>query len=254
MRDIKRDPYDVLGISRTATTSEIKTAYRKLALKHHPDKVVPPPGCDQHELEELRREASRTFADISAAYGILSDDAKRERYDHIYKYGGGPCASNGSGTSSFDDNNKKNVFVTPFFNNMMRKNSNNDGNKKRGLFGFHFSFAATSTSSSAGPDGARKFVTRTTKIENGRKTRIVETTTIFPDGRREVHVESEGISNNTASVEDRDNSTDQRGDWCEKDSYYSFGNNDGVSHWMDKVRNFIACPCALPYYEAQAVS
>jgi len=240
MRDVNRDPYGVLGISRTATTSEIKTAYRKLALKHHPDKVIPPPGCDQRELEDLRREASRTFADISAAYGILSDDAKRERYDHIYKYGGGPCSSNGSG-SSFDDVNKKNAFVTPFFNNMMR--TRNDGNKKRSLFGFHFSFAATSTSSTAGPDGARKFVTRTTKLENGRKTRIVETTTIYPDGRREVHVESEGIDDD-----------DQRDDWNEKDSYYSFGHNNGVYNWMDKVKNFIACPCALPSYEPQTAA
>ena len=67
------DPYEVLGVSREATESEIKKAYRKLALKHHPDK---------QSTEEGRRQASEVFAKISNAYEILSDPQQRQEYDN----------------------------------------------------------------------------------------------------------------------------------------------------------------------------
>ena len=67
------DPYQVLGISKDATESEIKKAYRKLALKHHPDKQT---------TEERRKQASEVFAKISNAYEILSDPQKRREYDN----------------------------------------------------------------------------------------------------------------------------------------------------------------------------
>lgn len=75
--------YEVLGVSKDADEKEIKKAYRKLAVKHHPDK-----GGDEH-----------LFKEINAAYEILSDSKKREIYD---KYGlegveqeGGPAAAGG---------------------------------------------------------------------------------------------------------------------------------------------------------------
>ena len=71
------DPYQVLGVSREATESEIKKAYRKLALKHHPDK---------QSTEEGRRQASGVFAKISNAYEILSDPQKRQEYDNRGRY------------------------------------------------------------------------------------------------------------------------------------------------------------------------
>jgi DnaJ family protein B protein 6 len=71
------DPYQVLGVSREATESEIKKAYRKLALKHHPDKQT---------TEESRRLASDVFVKISNAYEILSDPQKRQEYDHTDRY------------------------------------------------------------------------------------------------------------------------------------------------------------------------
>jgi DnaJ-class molecular chaperone len=64
-----RDPYDVLGVQKTDTESAIRTAYRKLAKKHHPD------------LNPGKPEAAERFKEISAAYGILSDAEKRARYD-----------------------------------------------------------------------------------------------------------------------------------------------------------------------------
>ena len=65
----KRDYYEVLGVSRTASQDEIKKAYRRLALKYHPDK-----NPDDSQGEEKFKEACE-------AYEILSDPEKRTRYD-----------------------------------------------------------------------------------------------------------------------------------------------------------------------------
>ena len=65
----KRDYYEVLGVERGAGDSEIKSAYRKLALKHHPDR-----NQGDAAAEELFKEASE-------AYEILSDADKRAQYD-----------------------------------------------------------------------------------------------------------------------------------------------------------------------------
>ena len=64
-----RDPYQVLGIARTASQDEIKTAYRRLAKKLHPD------------LNPGRPEIERQFKDVASAYDLLSDPAKRGRFD-----------------------------------------------------------------------------------------------------------------------------------------------------------------------------
>jgi len=64
-----RDPYEVLGVARTTTQDDIKSAYRKLAKKNHPD-LNPGDGA-----------AAARFAEIGNAYGILSDPDKRGRFD-----------------------------------------------------------------------------------------------------------------------------------------------------------------------------
>jgi curved DNA-binding protein CbpA len=63
--------YATLGISRSASSAEIKRAYRKKALEHHPDKVAP----------SQREEAAERFKEIQEAYTTLSDPAARRRYD-----------------------------------------------------------------------------------------------------------------------------------------------------------------------------
>ncbi|RAL68464.1 hypothetical protein DID88_007192 [Monilinia fructigena] len=65
------DLYAILGISKDATKSEIKKAYHKAALQHHPDKVA----------EDQREEADEKFKTVSQAYEILYDEEKREMYD-----------------------------------------------------------------------------------------------------------------------------------------------------------------------------
>jgi molecular chaperone DnaJ len=80
----KRDYYEVLGVSKEATKEEIKKAYRKQALKYHPDKN---PG---------NKKAEESFKEAAAAYEVLSNDEKRARYDR-YGHAGVSGAGNGFG-------------------------------------------------------------------------------------------------------------------------------------------------------------
>jgi len=66
----KRDYYEVLGVSKTASKEEIKDVYRKLALQYHPDRNKAP-------------DAEERFKQISEAYAVLSDDEKRAQYDQL---------------------------------------------------------------------------------------------------------------------------------------------------------------------------
>jgi molecular chaperone DnaJ len=88
----KRDYYEILGIARTATDVEIKKAYRKLAVQHHPDKN---PG--DHTAEERFKEAAE-------AYSVLSDSQKRAAYDRFGHQGvGGAGAGFDPGFSNIED-------------------------------------------------------------------------------------------------------------------------------------------------------
>lgn len=81
----KRDFYEILGISKGASESEIKKAYRKLAIKYHPDK-----NPDDKEAEAKFKEAAE-------AYEVLSDPQKRQRYDQYGHAGLGGAAGGGGG-------------------------------------------------------------------------------------------------------------------------------------------------------------
>jgi molecular chaperone DnaJ len=89
----KRDYYEVLEVNRNASETEIKKAYRRLALKFHPDK-----NPDDKTAEE-------GFKEISEAYTVLSDNQKRAAYDQFGHAGvnGGGFSSGGFGGSPFED-------------------------------------------------------------------------------------------------------------------------------------------------------
>ncbi len=89
----KRDYYEVLGVSKNASDDEIKKAYRKLAVKYHPDKN---PGD---------KEAEAKFKEINEAHDVLSDKQKRARYDQFGHAGVGGASGGAYGGNPFAGGN-----------------------------------------------------------------------------------------------------------------------------------------------------
>ncbi|KAJ0181746.1 hypothetical protein K1T71_002468 [Dendrolimus kikuchii] len=88
----RKDYYKILGVEKTASEDDIKKAYRKRALVHHPDRHA---GAADAE----RREQERRFKEVGEAYGVLSDPRKRARYDH-----GQDIDDDGAGRADIDPN------------------------------------------------------------------------------------------------------------------------------------------------------
>ncbi|WP_341655836.1 DnaJ C-terminal domain-containing protein [Blattabacterium cuenoti] len=89
---MKKDYYEVLGVSRNASPEEIKKAYRKLAIKYHPDKNL-----------DNKKEAEEKFKESAEAYEVLSNTEKRQRYDKF-----GHSGIKGSGLGS--EMNMEDIF------------------------------------------------------------------------------------------------------------------------------------------------
>lgn len=87
----KRDFYDILGLHRGATAEEIKKAYRRLAMKHHPDRAAGD-----------KKAAEAKFNEIQEAYDVLSDPAKRRNYDQFGHAGVGAGPSGAGGPPGGD--------------------------------------------------------------------------------------------------------------------------------------------------------
>ena len=124
----KRDYYDVLGVNKNATPNELKSAYRKLAIKYHPDKN---PGD---------KSAEDKFKEASEAYGVLSDKSKKENYDnfgHAAFENGGGGRGGFSGFGGFSGADFSDIFED-FFGDFggggrrsSRKSSSNRGSDLR---------------------------------------------------------------------------------------------------------------------------
>ncbi|XP_045420747.1 dnaJ homolog subfamily B member 6 isoform X1 [Lemur catta] len=220
------DYYEVLGVQRHASAEDIKKAYRKLALKWHPDKNP-----------ENKEEAERKFKQVAEAYEVLSDAKKRDIYD---KYGKEGLNGGGGGGSHFDNpfgfgftfRNPDDVFREffggrdPFsfdlfddpFDDFFGNRRGPRGSRNRGTGSFFSAFAGfpsfggfssfdtgftsfgslghgglTSFSSTSfgggGGMGNFKSVSTSTKIVNGRK---ITTKRIVENGQERVEVEEDG--------------------------------------------------------------
>ncbi|OMJ78801.1 hypothetical protein SteCoe_21329 [Stentor coeruleus] len=204
----KQDYYEILGIPKSATDDQIKKAYRKLALKWHPDKNP-----------ENKNEAEQKFKEIGEAYSVLSDPNKRTIYD---KYGfegleGRGASGDFSGFHHFNFTDASEIFrqffgdndpFADFFGDNMFGGFGGFGSNKKAKntkkspfsnFGFggfdnddFFSgfsggsgFTSFSSSSSYGNGGISKSVQTVVETVNGKTVKKTVTTVKHPDGRVE---------------------------------------------------------------------
>jgi len=170
--------YEVLGVDKKASKTDIKKAYRTLALKHHPDRN-----------RGNEKEAEILFRDISEAYEVLSDTESRADYDRSLKRGGGgdfrSFRSRHQGSNNhrdpfaqFNDLFKNDDFFKEKFQGMDDMfDKMFDGVKpkpggaaKSGGGGSSFSFSFSSSSSSGGSGGNRRATTQTYSSGGGRGT------------------------------------------------------------------------------------
>ena len=168
--DDENDYYKILGVKKEATDAEIKKAYRKLALKWHPDKNP-----------NNREEAEEKFKKINEAYSVLSDKDKRRQYDR-----------GGDFSFDFGSFNADDIFKDFFggkdpFSEFFKFDDDNDfgggfnfETNFGGDFGGSFSFSSFSSSSS----GSKRTITKTV---NGKTVHRTEETT-FKDGKKQVIV------------------------------------------------------------------
>jgi molecular chaperone DnaJ len=87
----KRDYYEVLGVNRDATEDDLKKAYRRLAMKWHPDRNPDNPKAEEH------------FKEAKEAYEVLADGSKRAAYDQFGHAGVNPQAGGGGPGAGFGD-------------------------------------------------------------------------------------------------------------------------------------------------------
>jgi molecular chaperone DnaJ len=99
-----KDYYKILGINKSSTKEELKKAYKKLALKYHPDKAP----------KEKEKEYEEKFKEISEAYSILSDNSKRKNYDTFgnddFNQSSGGSGFGGQGFGNFRSDDLSSIF------------------------------------------------------------------------------------------------------------------------------------------------
>lgn len=204
MSQKRRDYYEVLGVTKNSTLDDIKKAYKKLAMKWHPDK-------NPNDMEM----AKEKFREVSEAYQVLSDPEKRKNYD-AYGFDGPKV---GGFSSNFDFSDADSIFKQFFRNSGFdneedemffgsifgRKNKNgqrggfgsfggfggfnsmfdNDDFFNSG-FGKMGSFSSFESSGGGSGFGTRKSVSTTTKTVNGKTTTVKKTTVFKEDGSQQV--------------------------------------------------------------------
>lgn len=160
-----KDYYEILGVKRDASEAEIKSAYRKLARKYHPD-------------VNKTKEAESKFKDINEAYEVLSDKAKRQRYDSLgsnwqggqsytpppgfeqFNFGGG----NGGAYQSFNFNGQDLGGFSDFFSSLFGDMMMGGGARSQGMNFGGFDFGGPQQTASS-RRSSRQRQTKTSKEE-----------------------------------------------------------------------------------------
>jgi len=137
----EKNYYDILGVKKDATEQEIRKAYKKLAIKWHPDKNP-----------DNREQAQKKFQEIAEAYAVLSDPKKRQEYDYGGQgfdfsdfgtdpfemfnsfFGGKDPFANFGNFGGFDDDDD--FFNDPFFGHGNKNKGNNNNDNNNGHHGF----------------------------------------------------------------------------------------------------------------------
>lgn len=128
-----KDYYEILGVSKNATTEEIKKAYRRLARKYHPD------------LNPGDKEAERKFKEINEAHEVLSDPEKRRKYDQFGQYWQQAERGQGVGFGNFDFDFSAYTSFDDFINELLGRFAGGRGRRV-------YTYRAT------GPGGFREYV------------------------------------------------------------------------------------------------
>ena len=203
-----KDPYKTLGIPHTASESEIRKAFQKLARKYHPDRQSNPIHNDanidnninstsnNNHVEERINHVDK-MAEINSAYEILKDPDQKRQYDRLYRFGafGGTVDDVNSNYETRRRREQRRSYRDdrhdlrrPFQSTATSSNANRQFRSSMSSSsgsGFTMSFSTTSNDART---GIRKVMHKTTRFNNGKKFTQVKTTTHFPDGRTEHNI------------------------------------------------------------------
>ena len=215
------DPYKTLGLSHEASRDDIKCAYRKLALRLHPDRLA-----RMHASPKEMKEATKMFSEITGAYSLLSDEKRKRDYDHIYKYGGfdeepekvTPQAStNPAHTRSPSNATKRDpqkgvgyavtdpityilsqgkIRTTTIAGIQIPSRVSMSSNQP----GAGFRVAFSNSEIRETPSGTLKCTSKSTQFVQGKKFSKVETTTVHKDGRKETLIQGDNYTERTFSA------------------------------------------------------
>ena len=159
--------YDILGISKGANDKEIKKAYKKMAVKWHPDK---------HQEPKKKEEAEKKFKEISNAYTVLGDENKRREYDMF-----------GTVQGEGDDMNIRSDIMEQLFKNLFSGMGGMGGSGGIFMnFPGNINFTQETDQFGGSMNGFSKSVSSQTIIENGKRVTLEKVTITYSDGRTEV--------------------------------------------------------------------
>lgn len=219
MSDETKDYYKILGVPEDATADQIRKAYKKLAIKWHPDKN-----------QDNKEEAEEKFKEINEAYTVLSDPEKKRQWE-FSKNGGGSFNFDSAG---FDPFANFDSFFKDFgfgfgdedddFFNMGFGGRKKEGGKRKDPFGFggfgggfggfgddDFGFGG-GFGGDCGFGGGSTYTKTTTTIINGKKVTKTETVTVDKDGNKKVITSTSGGDNQFGGrIEDEDHHKKSKG-------------------------------------------